>query len=115
MKITKYKKISKYWSIHCTQIKKLNILRVFGIYKKSVRGRRIKMSNIKLIKNLKISETEKICNDVDGCAKCPLLISSFAKKIHCLRDDKVEMYEVEKTYSLLNSKIDLETNKLMED
>ena len=73
------------------------------------------MSNIKLIKNLKISESELVCKSVSGCAECPLLISSYAKRIHCLKDDKVEMYEVEKAYNLLNSKIDLETNKIVED
>lgn len=73
------------------------------------------MSNIKLIKDLKISESESVCNSVSGCAQCPLLISSYAKRIHCLKDDKVEMYEVEKAYNLLNSKIDLETNKIVED
>ena len=73
------------------------------------------MSNIKVIKNLTIREVEEICDNSGGCAKCPLLISSYNKKIHCLKDDKLEMYEVEEFYNLLNCKIDLETNKLVED
>lgn len=73
------------------------------------------MSDIKVIKNLKIKDIENICDNSEGCAKCPLLISSYNKEIHCLKDDRVEIYEVEKFYNLLNSKIDLETNKLVED
>ena len=73
------------------------------------------MSNVKLIKDLTIKESEDICNNSDGCAKCPLLISSYNKNIHCLKDDRVGMYEVEKAYNLLNSKIDLDTNKLAEE
>ena len=73
------------------------------------------MSDIKVIKNLKIKDIENICDNSEGCAKCPLLISSYNKEIHCLKDDRVEIYEVEKLYNLLNSKIDLETNKLVED
>lgn len=73
------------------------------------------MSDIKVIKNLKIKDIENICDNSEGCAKCPLLISSYNKKIHCLKDDRVEIYEVEKFYNLLNSKIDLETNKLVEE
>ena len=73
------------------------------------------MSNIKIIKDLKVKEFEDICDNSEGCAKCPFLISSYNKKIHCLKDDKVEIYEVEKFYNLLNSKIDLETNKLVKD
>ena len=71
------------------------------------------MSNIKLIKNLKQSEAEHICDSVDGCANCPLLISSYNRKIHCMRDDKVEMYEVEEVNTILNSKIDLDTMKIV--
>ena len=71
------------------------------------------MSNIKLIRDLKMSEVDEICNSLEGCAKCPFLISSYNKKIHCLKDDKVEMYEVEEVYNLLNSKIDLDTNKVI--
>lgn len=73
------------------------------------------MSNIKVVKNLTIREVEEICDNSGGCAKCPLLISSYNKKIHCLRDEKLEMYEVEEFYNLLNCKIDLETNKLVEE
>lgn len=73
------------------------------------------MSDIKVIKNLKIKDIENICDNSEGCAKCPLLISSYNKNIHCLKDDRVEIYEVEKFYNLLNSKIDLETNKLVEE
>ena len=73
------------------------------------------MSTIKVIKNLTIKEVEEICDNSGGCAKCPLLISSYNKKIHCLKDDKLEMYEVEEFYNLLNCKIDLETNKLVEE
>ena len=73
------------------------------------------MSNTKLVKDLKLKEIDDICDNADGCANCPLLISSYNKKIHCLKDDKVEIYEVEKFYNLLNSKIDLETNKLVKD
>ena len=73
------------------------------------------MSNIKLIKKLTIKEINDICDNVDGCAKCPLLVSSYNKSIHCLKDDTIKMYEVEKVYNLLNSKIDLVINKLVED
>lgn len=73
------------------------------------------MSNIELIKELRMKEIDDICNNADGCAKCPLLVSSYNKSIHCLKDDTIKMYEVEKVYNLLNSKIDLETNKLVED
>lgn len=73
------------------------------------------MSNVKLIKDLMLKEIEDICDNSGGCAKCPLLISSYAKKIHCLKDDTIKMYEIEEAYNLLNSKIDLDTNKLEED
>ena len=73
------------------------------------------MSNIELIKELRMKEIDDICNNADGCAKCPLLVSSYNKSIHCLKDDTIKMYEVEKVYNLLNSKINLETNKLVED
>ena len=73
------------------------------------------MSNIKLIKDLNIKEVENICNSVDGCAECPLLISSYKKDIHCLKDDTIKTYEIEKAYNLLNSKIDLVTNKLVNE
>lgn len=73
------------------------------------------MSNIKLIKDLTIKESEDICNNADGCAKCPLLISSYNKKIHCLKDDTFPLYEVDKVWEKLNAKIDLETNKLVEE
>ena len=73
------------------------------------------MSNVKLIKDLTIKESEYVCNNSDGCAKCPLLISSYNKNIHCLKDKEIETYEIEKAYNLLNSKIDLDTNKLEED
>lgn len=71
------------------------------------------MSNVKLIRNLTMGEIDEICNSLEGCAKCPLLISSYNKKIRCLKDDKVEMYEVEEVYKLLNSKINLDTNKVI--
>lgn len=73
------------------------------------------MSNIKLIRELKINEVRNICENSDGCVKCPLLVSSYNKSIHCLKDDTIKMYEIEKAYNLLNSKIDLETNKLVEE
>lgn len=73
------------------------------------------MSNIKLIKDLKMKEIEDVCDNSNGCAECPLLISSYRKNIHCLRDDEIKIYEIEKAYNLLNSKIDLDTNKLEED
>ena len=73
------------------------------------------MSNIKLIKNLTIKESQDVCDNSGGCAECPLLISSYNKNIHCLRDDEIKAYEIEKAYNILNSKIDLDTNKLEED
>lgn len=73
------------------------------------------MSNIKLIKNLTIKESQDVCDNSGGCAECPLLISSYNKNIHCLRDDEIKAYEIEKAYKILNSKIDLDTNKLEED
>lgn len=73
------------------------------------------MSNIRLVKNLKMKEIDNICEDANGCAKCPLLISSYNKQIHCLKDDEVQMYEVEEVYKKLNSKIDLETNKIVKE
>lgn len=73
------------------------------------------MSNIKLIKDLNIKEVGNICDNVDGCAECPLLISSYNKDIHCLKDDTIKTYEIEKAYNLLNSKIDLVTNKLVNE
>lgn len=73
------------------------------------------MSNIKIVKDLKGKEVENICEDANGCANCPLIISSYHKNIHCIRDDEVEMYEVEKVYQLLNSKIDLDTNKIIKE
>ena len=48
------------------------------------------MSNIKLIKDLNIKEVGNICNSVDGCAECPLLISSYKKDIHRLKDDTIK-------------------------
>ena len=73
------------------------------------------MSNIKLINDLTIKEAEDICKNADGCANCPLLISSYNKNIHCLKDDTFSLCEIEKVYKRLNTKIDLDTNKLMED
>lgn len=69
------------------------------------------MSDIKLIKDLKMKEIDNICESANGCANCPLLISSYNKKIHCIRDDRVEMYEVEQTHKLLNTEIDLDKFK----
>ena len=54
------------------------------------------MSNIKLISELNIREVENICDNVDGCAECPLLISSYKKLIHCLKDDEIRLCEIEK-------------------
>ena len=65
------------------------------------------------IKNGK--EIDDICNNAEGCADCPLLISSYNKKIHCLKDDTFPLYEVDKVWKRLNAKIDLETNKLVEE
>ena len=73
------------------------------------------MSNIKLIKELTIREIDNICDNVDGCANCPLLISSYNRNIHCLKDDTFPIYEAEKMYQKLHTKIDLDTNKLVED
>ena len=73
------------------------------------------MSNIKLVKELKIKEIYDICDNAEGCADCPLLISSYNKKIHCLKDDTFPLYEVDKVWKRLNAKIDLETNKLVEE
>lgn len=73
------------------------------------------MSNIKLIKKLKMKEIDDICNNVEGCANCPLLISSYNKNIHCLKDDVFSLYETDKVWKRLNTKINLDTNKLEED
>ena len=73
------------------------------------------MSNIKLIKELKTKEISDICNNVDGCADCPLLISSYNRNIHCLKDTTFPIYEEEKVYKRLNTKIDLDTNRSVED
>lgn len=73
------------------------------------------MSNTKLVKDLKLKEIDDICYNADGCANCPLLISSYNKNIHCLKDDTFPLYETEKVYRRLNTKIDLDTNKLVED
>lgn len=73
------------------------------------------MSNIKLVKELKLKEINDICDDVDGCANCPFLISSYNRNIHCLKDDTFPLYEADKVFKTLNSKIDLDTNKIMED
>lgn len=73
------------------------------------------MSNIKIIKNLKIKEIEDICNNSEGCAKCPLLISSYNRNIHCLKDDMFPIYETDKVWEKLNAKIDLDTKKLEGD
>lgn len=73
------------------------------------------MSNTKLVKDLKLKEIDDICYNADGCANCPLLISSYNKNIHCLKDDIFPLYETEKVYRRLNTKIDLDTNKLVED
>ena len=73
------------------------------------------MSNIKLVKELKMKEVDDICNNAEGCADCPLLISSYNKNIHCLKDDTFPLYEADKVWEKLNIKIDLETNKLVEE
>ena len=73
------------------------------------------MSNIKLVKDLKLKEIDDICDNADGCANCPLLMSSYNKNIHCLKDGTFPLYETEKVYRRLNTKIDLDTNKLVED
>lgn len=71
------------------------------------------MSNIKLVRNLTIKESENVCKSANGCAECPLLISSYHKEIHCMMDDKIKMYEVEEVHKILNSNIDLDTNKIV--
>lgn len=73
------------------------------------------MSNIKIIKDLKVKEFEDICDNSEGCANCPFLISSYNKNIHCLKDDTFPLYEADKVFKALNSKIDLDTNKIVED
>lgn len=65
------------------------------------------MSDIKLIKDLKMKEIEIICKSVKECAKCPLLISSYQREIHCIRNEDVKIYDVEKTYKILNTGINL--------
>ena len=73
------------------------------------------MSNIKLIKELKMKEINDICSNAEGCSGCPLLISSYNKNIHCLKDDVFPIYEADKVWKRLNTKIDLDTNKLEEE
>ena len=73
------------------------------------------MSNIKLVKELKMKEIDDICNNTEGCANCPLLISSYNRNIHCLKDDIFPLYEADKVWKTLNAKIDLDKNKLKED
>lgn len=73
------------------------------------------MSNTKLVKELKMKEVENICNNAEGCADCPLLISSYNKSIHCLKDDIFPLYEADKVWKKLNTKIDLDTNKIVEE
>lgn len=73
------------------------------------------MSNIKLVKELKMKEIDDICYNAEGCANCPLLISSYNKNIHCLKNDTFPLYEVDKVWKTLNAKIDLTTNKIVED
>ena len=73
------------------------------------------MRNIKLVKELKMKEIDDICANAEGCADCPLLISSYNKNIHCLKDDTFPLYEADKVWKKLNAKIDLETNKIVED
>ena len=73
------------------------------------------MSNIKLVKELKMKEIDDICYNAEECVNCPLLISSYNKNIHCLKDDRFSLYEVDKVWKTLNAKIDLTTNKIVED
>lgn len=73
------------------------------------------MSNIKLVKELKMKEIDDICHNVEGCANCPLLVSSYNKNIHCLKDDTFPIYETDKVWKTLNAKIDLDTNKIVEE
>lgn len=61
----------------------------------------------KKVKDLKNGEIENICNSQDGCANCPFIISSYGKKIRCIRDDKFEIWEIEKVYNLLNTEIEV--------
>ena len=73
------------------------------------------MSNIKLVKELKTKEVNDICVDVEGCADCPLLVSSYHRNIHCLKDDTFPLYEADKVWKVLNAKIDLDTNRIVEE
>ena len=73
------------------------------------------MSNIKLVKELRNKEIEDVCFMVDGCANCPLLISSYNRNIHCLKDETFPIYEADKVWKALNTKIDLDTNEIVED
>lgn len=66
------------------------------------------MSNKKLIKDLKVKEIDKICENGDGCANCPLLISSKRKKIRCIIDNEFTICEIEKAHEILNTEIDLD-------
>lgn len=65
------------------------------------------------IKELTNSQIESICNKVDGCAECPLLISSYKKHICCLRDEVVKMYDVEETYELMQRYVNLDECKIV--
>lgn len=70
---------------------------------------------IKKVKELTCGETERICDKSDGCANCPLLISSYNREIHCLRDDKVEIWEVKEFYELMQKSINLDTFEIVEN
>ena len=59
------------------------------------------MSNTKLVKELKIKEIENICNNTEGCADCPLLISSYNKEL--LKDSIMSIKNTDLTARILQS------------
>ena len=65
------------------------------------------------IKELTNGQSKDICNKVNGCAECPLLISSYKKHISCLRDEAIKIYDVEKTYELMQRYINLDECKIV--
>lgn len=65
---------------------------------------------IKQVKDLTMGELNTICNDIYECSKCPLLISSRAKKIICLKNEEIPISDVLKTSKLMNKQISINTN-----
>lgn len=59
------------------------------------------------LKEITKGDIEKICREQEGCATCPLLLSSYKRNIRCMKDEDIKIWDIEKAYKLLNEEFDV--------